>query len=142
MTLLAKVMLQELCRRRCGCDDNIPADISHQWTGWLEDLKSLASFKVERCIKPKHFGQPIKAQLHNFSDASEDGFGTVTYLRIKKRQEPGPCLLLAGKSKSHLPETDNYFSSGAYSCCTSRPSRSDVESRIGAATGSVNFLDG
>ena len=68
VTLPAKVILQELCRRRCGWDDNIPADISHQWTGWLEDLKGLSSFKVERCIKPKHFGQPIQAQLHNFSD--------------------------------------------------------------------------
>ncbi len=75
VTLPAKVMLQELCQRRCGWDDNIPADISHQWTGWLEDLKRLTSFKTERCIKPKHFGQLIKAQLHNFSDASEDGFG-------------------------------------------------------------------
>ena len=83
VTLPAKVMLQELCRRRCGRDDNIPADISHQWTGWLEDLKKLASFKVERCIRPKHFGQPIKAQLHNFSDATEDGFGIVPYLRTE-----------------------------------------------------------
>lgn len=32
LTLPAKVMLQELCRRRCGWDDSIPEDIKHQWT--------------------------------------------------------------------------------------------------------------
>lgn len=113
VTLPAKVMLQELCRR-CGWDDNIPADISHQWTGWLEDLKRLAPFKVERCIKPKHFGQPTKAQLQNISDASEDGFGTVTYLLIEKSQEQSPSFLPAGKSKSHSPETDEHSSSGVF----------------------------
>ena len=93
VTLPAKVLLQELCRRRCGWDDNIPADISHQLTGWLEDLKSLASFKVKRCIKP------IKAQLHNFSDASEDGFGTVTYLRIENSKSQVHVSFMLGKTR-------------------------------------------
>lgn len=30
ITLLAKVVLQELCGKCCGWDDNIPADISQQ----------------------------------------------------------------------------------------------------------------
>ena len=98
VTLPAKVKLQELCRRRCGWDDNIPADIGHQWRRWLEDLKRLAAFKVERCIKPKDFGQPIKAQLHNFSDASQDGFGTVTYLRIENCKMVHVSFLL-GKAR-------------------------------------------
>ena len=95
VTLPAKVMLQELCHRRCGWDDNIPADISYQWTGWLEDLKRLASFKVKRCIKPKHFGQPITAELHNFYDASEDGF--CTYLRIENSESQVHVSFLLGK---------------------------------------------
>lgn len=59
----------------------------------------MASFKVERCIKPKHFGQPIKAQLHNFSDASEDGFGTVTYLRIENGKSQVHVSFLLGKAR-------------------------------------------
>lgn len=99
ITLPAKVMLQELCRKRCGWDDNIPAGIEHQWTRWLEDLKGLALFKVERCIKPKDFGQPVKAQLHNFSDASQDGFGTVTYLRIENSKSGVHVSFLLGKAR-------------------------------------------
>ncbi len=38
-----------------------------------------SKFMVERCVKPIY----IHAQLHNFSDASEQGYGTVTYLRIQ-----------------------------------------------------------
>ena len=132
VTLPAKVTLQELCWRCWGWDDNIPVDINHQWTGWLEDLKRLASFKVERCTQAKHFGQPIKAQLHNFSDASEDGF-------FKNSKSQVHVSFLLGTPP---PETDNHSSCGAYSCCPRRSSRSDVESRIGAAIGSVNFLVG
>lgn len=57
-------------------------------------LKRLAAFKVERCIKPKDFGQPIASQLHNFSDASQDGFGTVTYLRIENCKRVHVSFLL------------------------------------------------
>ena len=98
VTLPAKVMLQELCRRHCGWDDDIPVEIGRQWKRWLEDLKGLTAFKVERCIKPKDFGQPIKAQLHNFSDASQDGFGTVTYLRIENSEGVHVSFLL-GKAR-------------------------------------------
>lgn len=31
ITLRGKVLLQELCRRRCGRDDNLPYDIQQHW---------------------------------------------------------------------------------------------------------------
>nr|XP_029137104.1 uncharacterized protein LOC114921369 [Labrus bergylta] len=99
ITLPAKIMLQELCRRRCGWDDNIPADIGNQWIRWLEDLKGMDSFKVERCIKPKHFGQLTEAQLHHFSDASQEGFGIVTYLRIENSKSSVHVSFLLGKAR-------------------------------------------
>lgn len=49
VTLQAKVML--LCGKCCGWDDNIPADIGHRWARWLDDLKGMTVFRVERCFK-------------------------------------------------------------------------------------------
>lgn len=101
VTLPAKVMLQELCQRRCGWDDSIVADIGHHWTEWwpMEDLKDLVSFKVARFIETKHFGQSIKAQMHNFSDPSEVGFFTITYLRTENDEGKVHVSFLLGKAR-------------------------------------------
>lgn len=45
-------------------------------------LERISEFKINRCFKPKNFGHVKSAQIHNFCDASEIGYGTVTYLRL------------------------------------------------------------
>lgn len=86
VTLPPKVMQQELCRRGCAWDDALPPDILSQWKAWLEDLDQFNVFEVPRCVKPVDFGEVAQAQLHHFADASEAGYGTVTYLRMLKQQ--------------------------------------------------------
>lgn len=54
--LPAKILLQELCRRNFGWDETIPQDSLCHWTRWVEELDMLSEFKIERCIKPKDFG--------------------------------------------------------------------------------------
>lgn len=48
----------------------------------MDGLRELESFKVDRCFKPVGFGEVNTAQLQHFSDASEDGYGVVTYLLL------------------------------------------------------------
>lgn len=86
VTLPPKVMQQELFRRECAWDDALPPDILSQWKAWLEDLDQFNVFEVPRCVKPVDFGEVAQAQLHHFADASEAGYGTVTYLRMLKQQ--------------------------------------------------------
>lgn len=47
VTLPAKMMQQEFCRRGCGWDDALPQDILHQWRRWLKDLDLLAIFNMD-----------------------------------------------------------------------------------------------
>ncbi|PWA32804.1 hypothetical protein CCH79_00018048 [Gambusia affinis] len=98
--LPAKMMQQELCRRSCGWDDVIPLDILKRWEQWLEEVKLLASFKVARCMQTKDFGDLTYCQLHHFADASKDGYGTVTYIRLKTH------LLQLIRQKAHLTDSD------------------------------------
>ncbi|XP_038565592.1 uncharacterized protein LOC119896177 [Micropterus salmoides] len=78
----AKLLLQELCRMNFKWDEPVPRDVSeHGLSGSLNF--SMSGFKVERCIKPKNFGTQVKAELHHFSDASQTGYGTVSYLRLE-----------------------------------------------------------
>lgn len=97
--LPAKIMLQELCRRNFGWDDTVPSDILNHWTRWMAELDMLSKFKVERCIKPKGFGNITHAQLHHFSDASETGYGTVTYLRMQNNKNNVHVGFLMGKAR-------------------------------------------
>lgn len=99
VTLTAKILLQELCRRGCGWDDNIPKDIKNCWTKWLADLEKLSAFQIKRCMKPKDFGEPISAQIHHFSDASKDGFSVASYIRMENSKNHVHVAFLLGKAR-------------------------------------------
>ena len=99
VTLPAKHILQELCRQGRGWDEEIPQDLQQKWINWLSDLKELSRFHVQRCLKPLDFGPPVHAQLHHFSDASEVGYGTVTYLRMENGEDDIHVSFLLGKSR-------------------------------------------
>ncbi|KAK0136650.1 hypothetical protein N1851_027153 [Merluccius polli] len=92
LTLSAKLILQDLCRRSIGWDDQIATTVT-QWIKWLKNLERVTAFAMDRCLKPLDFGQPTHCQLHHFSDASEHGYGTVTYLRMQNNHNPTRKIL-------------------------------------------------
>ncbi|KAI3369223.1 hypothetical protein L3Q82_007506 [Scortum barcoo] len=97
--LPAKRILQELCRLKLSWDDNVPACYVQQWSDWKESLQLLSGFKMDRCFKPANFGCTTLAQLHHFCDASEDGYGTVTYLVQKNSDNQVHCAFIMGKAR-------------------------------------------
>ncbi len=70
-----------------------------RWERWLRDLCLLARLKIPRCYKPKNFGNVVSAELHNFSDASKDGYGQCSYLRLTDDQNEIHCSLVMAKSR-------------------------------------------
>ena len=90
--LPAKSLLQSLCKQKYGWDEEIPAADSIVWQGWLKELARLRSVSVPRCFKPPGFvtsflSAVVNVQLHHFSDASEIGYGAVSYARIVSRRQ-------------------------------------------------------
>lgn len=73
-----------------------------RWTSWMVDLKKLSSFRVKRCFKHASFGPIKKAQLTNFSDASEDSYGTVIYLVLTNEHDHKSCSFVITKSRVAL----------------------------------------
>ncbi|KAK2903740.1 hypothetical protein Q8A73_010397 [Channa argus] len=61
--------------------------------------KRLTDFGIERCFKPKDFGQTVSAQLHHFADASENGYGTVTYLVQRNISNQAHSAFVLGKAR-------------------------------------------
>ncbi|KAK0147980.1 hypothetical protein N1851_012347 [Merluccius polli] len=97
--LLAKTIVQSLCRMKLTWDEEIPEEVANRWFAWLSDLSQFARFSVRRCIKPEGFGPVTSAQLHHFSDASKKGYSFVTYLRIENSQGRVHCSFLLGKAR-------------------------------------------
>ncbi|KAK0134727.1 hypothetical protein N1851_029616 [Merluccius polli] len=98
-TLPAKQLLQQLYRQGLGWDEPIPTDQSKQWINWIQDLPKLFDFNVPRCIKPNNFGEPQSIQLHHFADASEIGYGAVSYLRMTNDQGDLHVCFMIGKAR-------------------------------------------
>ncbi|KAJ8358212.1 hypothetical protein AAFF_G00022360 [Aldrovandia affinis] len=97
--LPARNILQELCRLRISWDDAVPEHLAQQWSKWMEELRQLSDFGVDRCFKPPEFGEAVKAQLHHFCDASETGYGTVTYLVQQNSSNQIHCAFVLGKAR-------------------------------------------
>ena len=78
----AKLLLQDLCRKKLGWDTAIAEQDRIQWLHLLEDPLKLENLQVDRCFKPKNFTEIKNAQLQIFSDGSRLGYGAVAYLRL------------------------------------------------------------
>ncbi|XP_056588276.1 uncharacterized protein LOC130408847 [Triplophysa dalaica] len=99
VVLSAKKILQDLCRRRLGWYDPLPSSVAGEWMAWLEDLHGLENWEVSRCLKPVDCGRLVSAQLHHFADASEEGFGTVTYLLVHDDSGCTHSAFVMGKAR-------------------------------------------
>ncbi|KAK0133430.1 hypothetical protein N1851_031061 [Merluccius polli] len=81
-TLVAKQILQKLCKLKLSWDEKIPHDIAQTWESWLDSLHLLGTVGVNRSFIPFGFDGITSAQLHHFCYTSEVGYGTVSYLRL------------------------------------------------------------
>ncbi|KAJ8409951.1 hypothetical protein AAFF_G00209920 [Aldrovandia affinis] len=98
-TLSGKCILQELCRRGIGWDDPLPEDLSPRWEEWKNGLQKLKEVSIPRCYRPQDFGKTVTTELHHFSDASNVGYGTCSYLRCKNDNDEVHCSLVMAKAR-------------------------------------------
>lgn len=97
--LPVKGILQELCERKHGWDDDMPETLVRKWEQWITHLHKLSELEVRRCVKTHDFGAATEARLHHFSDASERGYGTCTYLVLKNEEHEEQCSFIMGKAR-------------------------------------------
>jgi hypothetical protein len=65
-----------------GWDDPLPEKIMSRWQCWKDSLQDLEHVFVPRCYRPKDFAATARAELHGFSDASQDAVGAAIYLKL------------------------------------------------------------
>ena len=109
--LLAKSLLQKLWRTKAEWDEQLADGKLEDWRQWKSDLQALAKVKIPRCYKSNiakssqtshsDTKKCVKEiQLHNFSDASEIGYGAASYIRTEFTDGQIMCALVFGKSRT------------------------------------------
>lgn len=96
--LTGKRILQEMCQKGMTWDEPLPSELKPRWESWLDDLKNLERIQIPRCFTPSNFGQVLKVELHHFSDASCQGYGQCSYIRLVG-EDKVHCSLIMGKSR-------------------------------------------
>ena len=81
-----KILMQRLWELKIDWDDLLPAEIHAAWSQWRTELKCLSSKLIPRCYYPDGVNV-VAVQLHGFSDASENAYSAVVYLRLTNSLE-------------------------------------------------------
>ena len=98
--LRGRLILQELCQEGLHWDKQVSEEYVKKWEAWKRELYDLEKLSLGSCIKPSNFRKIVNISLHNFSDASEIGYGQCIYhLRIVDENENIHCSLIMGKAR-------------------------------------------
>ena len=65
----AKILLQELWRKKLPWDQEIPEPYLTQWRRWLEQLPHVITIEIPKCYKTQTLGTRVTVQLHTFAYA-------------------------------------------------------------------------
>ncbi|KAL9977579.1 hypothetical protein ACROYT_G014998 [Oculina patagonica] len=101
VVLLAKQILQDCWKRKWLWDKPLEGQLLERWSRWKDLLPLMSKIEIPRC----YFSEPIdqkqvEVQIHHFCDASEIGYGTVSYLRITHLDQTISCSFILGKSRN------------------------------------------
>ncbi|KAK3719743.1 hypothetical protein QZH41_001947 [Actinostola sp. cb2023] len=97
--LRGKRILQLLCKEGLDWDEPIPDDLRSEWEMWRSELPHLEQMKIQRCFEPHDFKDRKTVELHHFADASTEGYGQCSYLRLVDTSDRVHCSLVFGKAR-------------------------------------------
>ena len=80
-------------------DEPLPEELALRWINWRDCLKDLENVSVPRSYKPEEFGDVARAEIHAFSDASQNAIGAAVYLRLFNHQGEASVSLVYGQAK-------------------------------------------
>ena len=92
-------ILQSLCNQNLPWDMEVTDDVKKEWNKFITRLKHVDELYVRRCIRPDDFWKISDISMHHFSDASEQGYGQCSYIRMVDEEGQIHCSLLLGKSR-------------------------------------------
>lgn len=96
VTIVGKILMQQLWLIKCDWDKPIPQKVQSEWTAHRQQLTALNQIKIPRWIGIR-LNQPV--ELHYFCDASQLAYAAVCYIRSKSTDGSYIIRLLTSKAK-------------------------------------------
>ena len=97
LVLGGRLLFQQCVKLSTGWDDLLPAELVRKCEMWAESLEQM-EVKISRCLKSKEENVE-RAQLHLFTDAIADAYGSCVYLRTVNESGSVTVKLVASKAK-------------------------------------------
>ena len=94
--ILLKIFLQQLWKKGINWDDKLPDELKTRWMDLSNVIQQLDSIKVPRWVGQRDH---VRLEMHGFSDASEQAYGAVIYVRTTNMAGNIKVALLCSKSK-------------------------------------------
>ncbi|XP_055590040.1 uncharacterized protein LOC129752222 [Uranotaenia lowii] len=94
-----RIIMQDVWRSGIEWDDKLREEQYHQWLRWTNLFPLIDTVEIPRCYLGRFDSTSYESvQLHVFSDAGEDAYGTVAYFRFVK-DELIHCAFIEAKAK-------------------------------------------
>ena len=104
-------MFQILCCEKIDWDEELHGDSRDMFNSFVTNLQHLSNVSVPRCYFDVS-SKPKNIQLHGFSDASQQAFAAVVYLRSIYEDGHVAVKLVASKTKV-APTNSSFRTSGS-----------------------------
>ena len=80
VTVSVKVMFQEICRQKCGWDEQLEGGFKKGVEDWIKGLIDCHRIDVKRCVYDHPHEEVEECSLHGFADVSKKAYCGVVYL--------------------------------------------------------------
>ncbi|XP_051153383.1 uncharacterized protein LOC127276780 [Leptopilina boulardi] len=97
VTIVAKLMIQELWLHKLEWDDSLPVDLLKTWNDYYHSLIELEKLKISRWTEKTK--SDVTYEPHGFADASSKAYAANVYIRIVDEDGNVKITLIMAKSK-------------------------------------------
>ena len=96
-----------------GWDELLPEEEREEWVKRRKNVPKLSEIQMNRCYKPKGFGNASFVQIYMISDTSRVRYASVGYLRMVNAKGVIHAAFVIGKAEVSTFERSLYSETGA-----------------------------
>ncbi|CAF4751000.1 unnamed protein product [Pieris macdunnoughi] len=98
-TIVPKMLLQRLWESKLDWDDLVSADVSKQWSDFVNNLNQIKAINIPRHVLHPSSDTPVSVELHCFVDSSQSAFAACVFIRCTYQEDNVSVKLLCAKAR-------------------------------------------
>lgn len=94
--VMAKILIQQLWQEKVGWDEPLNQTLSEKWITMRSDLENVNEISIKRWMNTTN---KDNIEIHGFSDASVQAYGTVVYCRVLHSDGTVTSSIIAARTR-------------------------------------------